>query len=63
MAIISIFTSLILLLCFIFWIWMLFDAITNSRLGSGEKIIWVLVVFFLNGLGALIYFLVGRKKI
>ena len=51
-----------MLLCFVFWIWMLFDCITNSRLASTEKIIWVLVVFFLYALGGLIYFLVGRKK-
>jgi hypothetical protein len=46
----------------IFWIWMLFHAIVNKGLTSTEKIIWVLVVFFLHFLGALLYFLLGRPK-
>lgn len=49
-------------LAFIFWILMLVNAITNSRLGGTEKIVWVLVIIFLHFLGALIYFLVGRKQ-
>jgi uncharacterized membrane protein len=47
---------------FVFWVWMLFHAITNNGLGKTEKIVWVLVVFFLNLLGALIYFFLGRTK-
>jgi uncharacterized membrane protein len=47
---------------FVFWIWMLIDAITNKGLAGTEKIIWVLVVLFLHFLGALIYFFVGRQK-
>lgn len=49
-------------LIFVFWIWMLIDAITNSRLDGTQKIVWVLVIIFLHALGALIYFLVGRSK-
>ncbi len=52
----------IAVLVFIFWIWMLIDAIQNNRLSSNERVIWVLVVFFLYALGALIYYLVGRKR-
>ena len=44
----------------IFWLWMLIDAITNTRLNGAEKLIWVLVVFFLHLLGALVYYFVGR---
>ena len=44
----------------IFWLWMLIDAIGNSRLNGTEKIIWVLVVLFLHVLGALVYYFVGR---
>jgi len=54
--------ALIALLVFIFWIWMLIDCIRNPRLSSNERVLWVLVVFFLYGLGALIYYLVGRGK-
>lgn len=49
------------ILAFIFWILMLVNAITNSRLNGTEKIVWVLVIIFLHFLGALIYFLVGRR--
>ena len=49
-------------LCFVFWIWMLIHAITNKGLGGGEKIAWVLVIFFLHALGGLIYFFIGRPK-
>jgi cytochrome c oxidase assembly factor CtaG len=50
------------LLCFVFWIWMLVDCIQNQGLSSTEKIVWVLVIIFLHALGALIYFLVGRRR-
>lgn len=50
------------ILVFIFWILMLVNAITNSRLNGTEKIVWVLVIIFLHFVGALIYFLVGRKQ-
>jgi len=52
---------LITVLIFIFWIWMLVDCLQNPRLQGTEKLIWVLVIIFLHGLGALIYFLVGRE--
>ena len=49
-------------LIFVFWIWMLIDAIKNPLLSSTQKIIWVLVIIFLHALGALIYFLAGRSR-
>lgn len=49
-------------LCFVFWVWMLIDAIQNPSLSSNERIVWVLVIIFVNVLGALIYFLAGRKR-
>ena len=45
----------------ILWLWMLIDAIGNSRLNGTEKIIWVLVVLFLHFVGALVYYFVGRS--
>jgi hypothetical protein len=54
--------SVIGLVVFIFWIWMLIDAIQNPRLTGGQRVAWVLVIFFLNFLGALIYCLVGRSR-
>lgn len=50
------------LLAVVFWIWMLIHAVTNAGLSDGEKVAWVLVIIFLNFLGALIYFFVGRPK-
>ena len=47
---------------FAFWLWMLIDAIKSKGLSDGEKIVWVLVIIFLNFLGALIYFFAGRKS-
>ena len=50
------------LLVFAFWVWMLVDAITNKGLSDTEKILFVLLVFFLPFIGSLIYFFVGRPK-
>ncbi|HWY74455.1 MAG TPA: PLDc N-terminal domain-containing protein [Verrucomicrobiae bacterium] len=48
------------LLSFVFWIWMLIDAIKNEGLNEGEKIAWVLVIALTHLLGAIIYFFAGR---
>jgi len=50
------------LAAFVFWIWMLIHAVTNKGISDGEKIAWVLVIFFLHFIGALIYFFIGRPK-
>ena len=50
------------LIGFAFWLWMLIHAITNKGLSDGEKIAWVLVIIFLNLLGALLYFFLGKPK-
>jgi hypothetical protein len=50
------------LLAFVFWIWMLIDAIKNPGLSGTERIVWVLVIVFLHFLGALIYFFAGRSR-
>lgn len=47
---------------FAFWVWMLVDCIRSKALNDGEKIAWTLVIVFTHALGALIYFLAGRKK-
>lgn len=54
--------ALIGLLVFAFWVWMLVDAITNRGVTDTEKILFVLLVFFLPFIGSLIYFFVGRPK-
>lgn len=49
------------LLAFVFWVWMLVDAIRNPKLDGTQRIVWVLVVLFLHVLGALIYYFAGRE--
>jgi hypothetical protein len=46
----------------VFWIWMLVDCALNPSLTGTDKVVWVLVILFLHFVGALIYFLVGRKR-
>lgn len=46
----------------VFWVWMLVSAIQNKGLTDTEKIIWVLVIIFLHGLGAVLYFFLGHPK-
>jgi len=50
------------LLIFVFWIWMLIDAIQNNGLTDGEKIGWVLAIVFLHIIGALLYYFIGHPK-
>jgi hypothetical protein len=54
--------ALIALSLIVFWIWMLIDAIKNPELSGTEKIAWVLVILFLNWLGAVVYFFAGRRR-
>lgn len=57
----GIFSLLIGIIYFIFWLWMLIDAITSTSLDTTAKVIWVLVVFFIP-CGAIIYFFAGRRR-
>jgi hypothetical protein len=52
---------IIALLCSLFWLWMLIDALTNASLDSTMKIVWALLIFFLPFIGAVLYFFVGRR--
>jgi hypothetical protein len=51
----------LVLLAFVFWVWTLLHAINNPSLSGTEKIVWLLVIFFLNFPGALIYSFAGRR--
>ena len=42
-----------------FWLWMLIDVLTRQ---NEDKAVWVLVVFFLNLPGAVIYYFIARKQ-
>ncbi|GCE10942.1 PLD nuclease N-terminal domain-containing protein [Tengunoibacter tsumagoiensis] len=45
-----------------FWVWMLIDCAQNKRITENERIMWLLIIFFVHIVGALIYFFVGRAK-
>jgi len=45
-----------------FWIWMLIDCVSNEPSEGNDKIIWILIIIFTHGLGALIYFFVRRPE-
>jgi membrane protein implicated in regulation of membrane protease activity len=40
---------------FIFWLWMLIEALSKEKKDS-DKIVWVLVILFASMIGALLYF-------
>jgi hypothetical protein len=47
----------------VLWVWALVDAIqvpNDSMYRSGTKLVWVLVIVFLQVIGAVIYLVVGR---
>jgi len=48
---------------FVFWLWAVIDCATNDYLRDNDKLVWILVVIFLNWLGAIIYFFVARKSV
>ncbi|WP_196895188.1 PLDc N-terminal domain-containing protein [Aureivirga marina] len=53
--------QIILLLCIIFVITTFID-ILKSKFNGNSKLVWFLVVFFLNFFGAILYFTIGRKQ-
>lgn len=43
---------------FIFWLWMLIDAIKNQQ---ENKAMWVILIILLNALGAIIYYFAAKR--
>lgn len=50
----------IVLVLFAFWIWMLIDCIKRD---FNDKLMWVIIIIFLNALGAILYFLIIRRQL
>ena len=44
-----------------FWIWALVDCI-NSKKQITDKLIWIIIIFLFSFIGAVLYWLFGRKK-
>ncbi|HUE14995.1 MAG TPA: PLDc N-terminal domain-containing protein [Planctomycetaceae bacterium] len=53
---------LLALISTVFWIWMIVDCAASQSLTGTDKVVWLLVIIFLHFVGALIYYLVGRKQ-
>jgi hypothetical protein len=51
--------TIMVLIAALFWLWMFIDVIINQR---EDKVVWLLVVFFLSFVGSLIYYFAARKK-
>jgi NADH:ubiquinone oxidoreductase subunit 6 (subunit J) len=47
---------------FVFWIWMLIDCIRNDRITNDERLIWVIVIIFINIIGAVMYYFLGYRQ-
>ena len=45
-----------------FWIWMIIEVATKEPAEEPNKIMWLLIVILVHGLGALIYFLARRPE-
>jgi hypothetical protein len=57
-----IFIVLVLGLLFLLPIIALVDVIRSEFRGSNDKLIWVIVILFLNIIGALLYLTIGRSQ-
>lgn len=47
---------------FAIWVYALVSAIKNERLDSTMRLVWVIVIIFVTGLGALLYLLIAPSR-
>lgn len=47
----------------VFWIWMLVDCLQSQSFEGNDKLVWVLALIFLSVVGAVLYYLLVKKKI
>ncbi len=52
----------VILLSVVLWIYALVSALRNERLDSTMKLVWALVIIFVNGLGALLYLVAAPNR-
>ncbi len=45
-----------------FWFWMLVECLSKEPSDGNDKVVWTLVIFFFNVLGALLYFFIRRPR-
>jgi O-antigen/teichoic acid export membrane protein len=53
------FLCLVLFAAF-FWVWMLVDCLSRKRFK--DKLVWVVVLLFLNFFGAILYYILVKSK-
>ncbi len=58
----SLTVGIIFLVGFLFWFWMLIDCAMNEPSEGNTKVVWILIILFANGIGALIYFFFRRPQ-
>lgn len=56
------FFVLLIILCSILWLWLLIDCIKREFSNPNDKIMWILLFIFTQTIGALIYYLVVKRK-
>ena len=50
---------------FAFWVWAIVDVVKvadDSMFRAGNKLVWVLIIVFLNIIGPIVYFVAGREE-
>lgn len=55
-----IFWIFLMLFATIFWFWMLIDCLNRRRFE--DKLVWIVVLLFLNIFGAILYYLIIKRK-
>ena len=60
MEVLLLLAMLIGVLATIFWIWMLVECVMKEPSQGNDKLIWALIIIFIQGLGAVIYFFFRR---
>lgn len=60
MVVLIFITFAIVIGAIVFWFWMLVDALKKKHFE--DKLVWVLVLIFLNIVGALLYYIIVYKE-
>lgn len=53
---------IVILLLSLIYIYTFYHAITNPNLTGNLRIVWIIVLLVLNGLGVILYWLFGKKR-
>ena len=56
------FILLVLGILIILPIMALVDVVRSNFRGQNDKLVWVIIILFLNVIGALLYYIIGRKQ-